>query len=107
MPILITGILDGAETELDTLPAPAWPVVRYGRQIGQVCVASISLAFSPAAAAEVGVELTVASVPVAVALVALVEECRGRVERALSSPAENRDAYPNMIHVPRLARRCF
>jgi predicted ATPase/DNA-binding winged helix-turn-helix (wHTH) protein len=86
-------LFDGAETELDTLPAPAW-LVRYGRQIGQVR-AALDWAFSPAGAAEVGVELTVASVPLWLRL-SLVEECRGRVERALSSPAENRDAHRNM-----------
>ena len=86
-------IFDRAETELDTLPTAAW-LVRYGRQIGQVR-AALDWAFSPTGDAEVGVALTVAAVPLWLRL-SLVEECCGRVERALSSPAENRDARRNM-----------
>jgi predicted ATPase/DNA-binding winged helix-turn-helix (wHTH) protein len=86
-------LFDGAEVELETLPAPAW-LARYGHQIGQVR-AALDWAFSPTGAAEVGVALTVAAVPLWVHL-SLTEECRGRVERALSGPAESRDARRNM-----------
>jgi predicted ATPase len=57
--------------------------------------AALDWAFSPTGAAEVGVALTVAAVPLWVHL-SLMEECRGRVERALSGPAESRDARRNM-----------
>ncbi|MEH2561774.1 ATP-binding protein [Bradyrhizobium sp. AZCC 2289] len=86
-------LFDRAEIELDTLPTTVWSV-RYGHQIGQVR-AALDWAFSPIGAAEVGVALTVAAVPLWV-LLSLMEECRGRVERALSGPAESRDARRNM-----------
>ena len=86
-------IFDRAEIELDTLPTAAW-LVRYGRHIGQVR-AALDWAFSPTGDAEVGVALTVAAVPLWVRL-SLMEECRGRVEQALSGPAESRDARRNM-----------
>src|SRR5258706_283270 len=86
-------LFDRAEMELETLPAPAW-LAGYGRQIGQVR-AALDWAFSPTGAAEVGVALTVAAVPLWVRL-SLMEECRSRVERALSGPAESRDARRNM-----------
>jgi predicted ATPase/DNA-binding winged helix-turn-helix (wHTH) protein len=86
-------LFDRAETELDTLPASAW-LASYGPQIGQVR-AALDWAFSPTGTAEVGAALTVAAVPLWVHL-SLMEECRGRVERALSSPAESRDARRNM-----------
>src|SRR5712672_808450 len=54
-------LFDKAEIELDALPAPTW-LTRYGRQIGQVR-AALDWAFSPTGAAEVGVALTVAAVP--------------------------------------------
>src|SRR5205814_1417201 len=79
--------------ELDALPAPTW-LTRYGRQIGQVR-AALDWAFSPTGAAEVGVALTVAAVPLWVHL-SLMEECRGRVEQALSGPADSRDARRDM-----------
>src|SRR6266851_10213432 len=79
-------LFDRAEIELETLPAPEW-LARYGSQIGQVR-AALDWAFSPTGAAEVGVALTVAAVPLWVHL-SLMEECRGRVEQALSGPAES------------------
>jgi predicted ATPase len=88
-----SGIFDRAEIELDTLPAPAW-LAGYGRHIGEVR-AALDWAFSPIGAAEVGVALTVAAVPLWVQL-SLMEECRSRVERALSGLAESRDARLNM-----------
>jgi predicted ATPase/DNA-binding winged helix-turn-helix (wHTH) protein len=86
-------LFDRAEIELETLPAPEW-LARYGSQIGQVR-AALDWAFSPTGAAEVGVALTVAAVPLWVHL-SLMEECRGRVEQALSGPAESRHAHRNM-----------
>jgi predicted ATPase len=86
-------LLDSAEIELDTLPPAVW-LVRYGHQIGQVR-AALDWAFSATGDAQVGVALTVAAVPLWVHL-SLMEECRGRVERALSGPAESRDARRNM-----------
>jgi predicted ATPase len=86
-------LFDKAEIELDALPAPTW-LTGDGRQIGQVR-AALDWAFSPTGAAEVGVALTVAAVPLWVHL-SLMEECRGRVEQALSGPADSRDARRNM-----------
>jgi predicted ATPase/DNA-binding winged helix-turn-helix (wHTH) protein len=86
-------LFDRAEIELETLPTAEW-LVRYGHQIGQVR-AALDWAFSPTGDAEVGAALTVAAVPLWVHL-SLMEECRGRVERALSGPAESRDARRNM-----------
>jgi len=86
-------LFDRAEIELDTLPVPAW-LTTYGHQIGEVR-AALDWAFSPTGAAEIGVALTVAAVPLWVHLL-LMEECRGRVEQALSGPAESRDARRNM-----------
>jgi predicted ATPase/DNA-binding winged helix-turn-helix (wHTH) protein len=86
-------LFDRAELELETLPAPMW-LARYGHQIGEVR-AALDWAFSPTGAAEVGVALTVAAVPLWVHL-SLMEECRGRVEQALSGPAESRDARRKM-----------
>jgi predicted ATPase/DNA-binding winged helix-turn-helix (wHTH) protein len=84
---------DRAEIEQETLPAPMW-LARYGHPIGQVR-AALDWAFSPTGDAEVGVALTVAAVPLWVYL-SLMEECRGRVERALSGPAASRNARRSM-----------
>jgi predicted ATPase len=86
-------LFDRAEAELDTLPSAEW-LVCYSHQIGQVR-AALDWAFSPTGAAEVGVALTVAAVPLWVQL-SLMVECRGHVERALSGPAVSRDARRNM-----------
>jgi predicted ATPase/DNA-binding winged helix-turn-helix (wHTH) protein len=86
-------LFDSAEIELDTLPTAVW-LVRYGHQIGQVR-AALDWAFSPTGDAKVGVALTVAAVPLWVHL-SLMEECRGRVERALACPAGSQDARRNM-----------
>ncbi|MEH2472649.1 putative ATPase [Nitrobacteraceae bacterium AZCC 2161] len=91
--IYYRDLFERAETELDALPTAKW-LLRYGRQIGQVR-AALDWAFSPTGAAEVGAALTVAAVPLWV-LLSLMEECRGRVERALASPAEGRDAHRSM-----------
>jgi predicted ATPase/DNA-binding winged helix-turn-helix (wHTH) protein len=87
------ALFERAGLEMDILPASAW-LASYGRQIGQVR-AALDWAFSRIGGAEVGVALTVAAVPLWVHL-SLMEECRGRVEQALSGPAESRDARRNM-----------
>src|SRR5258705_8909846 len=86
-------LFDRAGTELETLPAPAW-LAAYGRQIGQVR-AALGWGFSPTGAVEIGVALTAAAVPLWVHL-SLMEECRSRVERARSRPAERRVARRTM-----------
>src|SRR5882757_4083062 len=86
-------LFDSAETELETLSAPAW-LARYARQIGKVR-AALDWALSPTGAVEIGVALTAAAAPLWVHL-SLMEECRSRVERALSAPAGSRDARRNM-----------
>ena len=86
-------LFERAEMELDTLPASVW-LARYGRQLGQIR-AALDWAFSPTGVTEIGVALTVAAVPLWV-LQSLMEECRGRVEQALSGPTESRDARRNM-----------
>ena len=53
--------------------------------------AALDWAFSPTGAAEVGVALIEAAVPLTV-----MEECHGRIEQALSGLAESRDARRNM-----------
>jgi len=91
--IYYRDVFERAEKELETLLGAVW-LARYGRQIGQVR-AALDWASSPTGAAEVGVALTVAAVPLWV-LLSLMEECRGRIEQALSGPAESRDARRNM-----------
>jgi predicted ATPase/DNA-binding winged helix-turn-helix (wHTH) protein len=86
-------LFDRAEMELETLPATMW-LARYGHQIGQLR-AALDWAFSLTGAADVGVALTVAAVPLWVHL-SLMEECRCGVERALSGPAGSRNARRNM-----------
>jgi predicted ATPase len=71
--------------------------------IGQVR-AALDWAFSPTGAAEVGVALIVAAVPLWV-LLSLMDECRGRIEQALSGLAESRDARRNMQLHAVLARQ--
>jgi predicted ATPase len=97
-------LFDRAEKELDTLPAPAW-MADYGHYIGEVR-AALDWALSSTGAPEVGVALTVAAVPLWEQL-SLMEECRDRVERALSGPAESRDARRNMQLHAALAAALF
>jgi hypothetical protein len=62
--------------------------------------AALDWAFSPTGAAEVGVALIEAAVPLTV-----MEECHGRIEQALSGLAESRDARRNMQLYAALARQ--
>jgi predicted ATPase len=91
-------LFDRAEMESETLPVPAW-LAGYGRQIGQVR-AALDWAFSPTGAAEVGVALTVAAVPLWVHL-SLMEEYRSRVEQALFPVTHPVSPLPNPRTKPR------
>jgi predicted ATPase len=70
-----------AETEWETCPAGEW-LAAYGREIGNVRTA-LDWAYSPGGDESIGVALTAASVPLWFQL-SLIDECRRRVEQALS-----------------------
>jgi predicted ATPase len=88
-------LFERAETELDARPATEW-LTDYGRQIDNLR-AALDWAFSADGDASVGVVLTAAAVPLWAHL-SLLEECRGRVERALAAlgVGANRDARREM-----------
>jgi predicted ATPase/DNA-binding winged helix-turn-helix (wHTH) protein len=88
-------LFERAEAELQTRPASEW-LAAYSRQIDNLR-AALDWAFSPAGDVPVGVALTIAAVPLWVQL-SLVQECRGRVERALASlvPEAGRSASQEM-----------
>jgi predicted ATPase/DNA-binding winged helix-turn-helix (wHTH) protein len=88
-------LFERAEAELQTRPASEW-LAAYGRRIDNLR-AALDWAFSPAGDVPVGIALTIAAVPLWVQL-SLVQECRGRVERALTSlvPETGRSAYQEM-----------
>src|SRR5215467_5679989 len=73
-----------AEAEWETRPAAEW-LPNYGRQIGDVRGA-LDWAFSPGGDASIGVAITAAAVPLWFQL-SLIDECRARVEQALSHVA--------------------
>ena len=73
-----------AEAEWQTRPTAEW-LADYGRQIGNVRTA-LDWAFSPRGDASIGVALTAAAVPLWCQL-SLLDECRWRVEQALSHVA--------------------
>src|ERR1700736_4700279 len=75
-------LFERAEAELETRPASEW-LAAYGRRIDNVR-AALDWAFSPSGDASIGVALTAAAVPMWVQL-SLMEECRSRVEQALSA----------------------
>jgi predicted ATPase/DNA-binding winged helix-turn-helix (wHTH) protein len=77
-------LFERAEVELQTRPASEW-LAAYGRRIDNLRVA-LDWAFSPGGDASIGVALTAAAVPLWMHL-SLMEECRGRVERALAAIA--------------------
>jgi predicted ATPase/DNA-binding winged helix-turn-helix (wHTH) protein len=70
-----------AESEWETRPTAEW-LAAYGRQVDNLRTA-LDWAFSPSGDAVLGVALTVAALPMWFQL-SLIEECRGRVERALA-----------------------
>jgi predicted ATPase/DNA-binding winged helix-turn-helix (wHTH) protein len=79
-----------AEAEWQTRPAAEW-LGDYGRQLGNVR-AALDWAFSPRGDTSIGAGLTAAAVPLWCQL-SLLDECRGRVEQALShvAPGSNQD----------------
>jgi predicted ATPase/DNA-binding winged helix-turn-helix (wHTH) protein len=84
-----------AEAEWETRPPAEWQAT-YGRRIDDVR-AALDWAFSPTGDASIGIALTVSSVPLWFQL-SLLDECRGRVQRALSNlaRASSRDARGEM-----------
>ena len=84
-----------AEAEWQTRPVGEW-LADYGRQLGNVR-AALDWAFSPRGDASIGVALTAAAVPLW-CQASLLDECRRRVEHALShiSPGSNRDTRCEM-----------
>jgi predicted ATPase/DNA-binding winged helix-turn-helix (wHTH) protein len=84
-----------AQIEWETRPAAEW-LADYGRQLDNVR-AALDWAFSSRGDAAVGVALTAAAVPLWCQL-SLLDECRSRVEAALSNVAlaSNRDARSRM-----------
>jgi predicted ATPase/DNA-binding winged helix-turn-helix (wHTH) protein len=88
-------IFERAEVELQTRPASEW-LAAFGRRIDNLR-AALDWAFSPGGDASIGVALTAAAVPLWMHL-SLMEECRGRVERALAAIAAGagRDARREM-----------
>jgi predicted ATPase/DNA-binding winged helix-turn-helix (wHTH) protein len=87
-------LLERADVELQTRPSE-W-LAANGRRIDNLR-AALDWAFSPTGDVAVGVALTIAAVPLWVRL-SLVQECRGRVERALASlpPEASRSARQEM-----------
>jgi predicted ATPase/DNA-binding winged helix-turn-helix (wHTH) protein len=88
-------LFEGAEAEAETRPTEEW-LADYVPRIDNLR-AALDWAFSPGGDASIGVALTTAAVPLWLHL-SLMEECRGRVERALAAiPAEaGRDARREM-----------
>jgi hypothetical protein len=74
-------LFERAEVEWETLPTAKW-LATYGPRIDNVR-AALEWAFSPGGDTSIGVALTVVAVPLWMHL-SLLDECRGRVERALS-----------------------
>jgi len=74
-------LFERAEAELEMRLTAEW-LGDYGRQIDNLR-AALDWAFSPGGDVELGVALTVAAVPLWFQL-SLIDECRGRVERALA-----------------------
>ncbi len=75
-------LFEHAEAELEMCPTAEW-LGDYGRQIDNLRTA-LDWAFSPDGDVEIGVALTAAAAPVWLHL-SLLEECRGRVDRAFAA----------------------
>jgi predicted ATPase/DNA-binding winged helix-turn-helix (wHTH) protein len=88
-------LFERAQAEWEAQPPAEWQAA-YGRRIDDVR-AALDWAFSPGGDAPVGIALTVSSVPLWFQL-SLLDECRARVERALSGLARQpgRDARSEM-----------
>ena len=74
------ALFERAEAQLETRPATDW-IAEYGRQIENLR-AALNWAFSPDGDETIGVELTIAAVPLWFQL-SLINECLERVRRAL------------------------
>jgi predicted ATPase/DNA-binding winged helix-turn-helix (wHTH) protein len=72
-----------AEAEAETRPTEEW-LAEYGPLVDNVR-AALDWAFLPGGDLPIGIALTISSVPLWLQL-SLMEECRGRVERALAGP---------------------
>ena len=81
---LLRHLFERAEAEWETRPTVEW-LAHHRRRVDDLR-AALDWCFSPHGDTSIGVALTVASVPLWLQL-SLMEECRGRVERALSSLA--------------------
>jgi predicted ATPase/DNA-binding winged helix-turn-helix (wHTH) protein len=84
-------LFERAYAEWETQPTAEWLAV-YGRQLDNLR-AALDWTFAPAGDAAIGIALTIAAVPLWFQL-SLLDECRARVERALSvlAAAPDRDA---------------
>ncbi len=87
------NLFERAKAECETRPPAEW-LSAYGRQIGSVR-AALDWAFSDAGDTALGVDLTIAAVPLWMRHL-LVDECRRRVERALAAPEACRGARRDM-----------
>jgi predicted ATPase len=89
------GLFEHAEVEAVARPADEW-LADYGREIDNLR-AALDWAFSPGGDGSIGVALTAAAVALWMRL-SLVEECRGRAERALAAlgAGASRDARHEM-----------
>jgi predicted ATPase/DNA-binding winged helix-turn-helix (wHTH) protein len=81
---LLRHLFERAEPEWETRPSVEW--LRHHRRHIDDLRAALDWAFSPHGDTSTGVALTVASAPLWLQF-SLMEECRGRVERALASLA--------------------
>ena len=88
-------VFERAEAERETRPAAEW-LADYGPRIDNLR-AALDWAFSPGGDPSIGVALTAAAGPLWMHL-SLIEECRARVEQALSisAPAASLDARREM-----------
>ncbi len=89
------NLFERAEGEAAARPADEW-LADYAREIDNLR-AALDWAFSPGGDGSIGVALTTASVPLWMHL-SLLEECRGRAERALAAlgAGASRDARHEM-----------
>jgi predicted ATPase len=81
-------LFEAAEAEAETRPTDEW-LADYVPRIDNVR-AALDWAFSPVGDASIGVALTAAAIPLWMHLL-LIEECRGRVQRALVAIAAGAD----------------
>jgi len=86
-------LFERAEAELETQSAKEW-LAAYGGRLDEVR-AALNWAFAPSGDASVGVALTVASAPLWMHL-SLLDECRERVERAISVSGPDLDPRREM-----------